>query len=468
MRGYPARSARLLACLVCLGAVGLLGSQAAGAGFTTGLSDPGFRADETRPGLLDDTVDANAGIIRLFVTWGAIARDRPTDPTNPADPEYNFPSLDSAVRDADARGLDVMLTLTSAPAWAEGPDRPPDAPAGTWKPDPTAYGDFAQAVARRYSGDFNDLPRVRYYEAWNEPNLPTYLQPQWDGRRPFAAEHYRRMLSPFYSGIKSVHRSNLVIAGALAPYGDPPNQGLGRMRPLVFLRNLLCLRDNLKPVKKGGCEPKPALDIVSAHPINVAGPRASAFHHDPSTSAIHHDDVSTPDLGRVHKVLRAAERARTILGGKKHHHLWVTEIWWLSNPPNPNGLPLDQQARYVEESFYLFWKDGAKVVIYLPLVDFALQTGLYLSDGTAKPALDAFRFPFVTERKSKRKVFAWGKAPVAGKVRIEERARGGWRRVKSLKVGTGKVFTAKLAITGKAQLRATVGGEQSLVWKERR
>jgi hypothetical protein len=40
--------------------------------------------------------------------------------------------------------------------------------------------------------------------------------------------------------------------------------------------------------------------------------------------------------------------------------------------------------------------------------------------------------------------------------------------VKSLKVGGDNVFTAKLAIRGRAQLRATVGGERSLVWKQGR
>ena len=465
MRNRRRRSARLLACLICLGAVGLFGPEAASAGFVTGLADPGFDATDAdiRANLLDDTVDADAGIVRLLVTWRAIAGDRPANPTDPADPEYNFSRLDPAVQDAEARGLDVLLTITSAPRWAEGSDRPADAPAGVWKPDPTAYGAFAQAAARRYSGDFNGLPRVRYYEAWNEPNLPSHLQPQWNGKRPVAPGHYRQMLSFFYSGIKSVHRSNRVVAGALAPYGDPPNQGLGRMRPLVFLRSVLCLRDNLKPVKNSQCRPKPALDIVSDHPINLSG--------GPRTGAIDHDDVSTPDLGRLRKVVRAAERAHTIAGGKQKHPLWVTEVWWHSNPPDPNGFPLAKHARYLEESFYLFWKAGAKVVIYLPLVDgevFTLQMGLYLRDGTPKPALDAFRFPFVTERRSKRKVFAWGKAPETGRVRIQERAGGGWRTVKSLRVGTGQVFTAKLAIRGKARLRATVGGERSLVWKQGR
>ena len=78
-----------------------------------------------------------------------------------------------------------------------------------WAPDPGAYGRFAVAVARRYSGQFTDplnagtdLPRVRLYQAWNEPNLPLFLQPQWvaidgewaAGRPPLPAHAQRDLL----------------------------------------------------------------------------------------------------------------------------------------------------------------------------------------------------------------------------------------------------------------------------------
>ena len=54
--------------------------------------------------------------------------------------------------------------LYDAPAWAEGPRRPSNAPRGTWRPDPVALGQFAEAAARRY-------PQIRHWQVWNEPNL---------------------------------------------------------------------------------------------------------------------------------------------------------------------------------------------------------------------------------------------------------------------------------------------------------
>lgn len=74
-----------------------------------------------------------------------------------------------------------MFTIYSAPDYAEGADRPATATPGSWRPDPAAFGAFAEAVARRYSGA-NGLPRVRYFEAWNEPNLDVYLAPQQRGK----------------------------------------------------------------------------------------------------------------------------------------------------------------------------------------------------------------------------------------------------------------------------------------------
>src|SRR3712207_8107630 len=58
----------------------------------------------------------------------------------------------------------------------------------------------------------------------------------------------RRMLNSFYEGVHAVHADNRVIAPALAPYGDPP--GGSRMRPLVFLRELFCLKGRRHPKPK--------------------------------------------------------------------------------------------------------------------------------------------------------------------------------------------------------------------------
>ncbi len=175
------------------------------------------------------------------------------------------------------------------------------------------------------------------------------------------------------------------------------------------------------------------------------------------------------------KVLRAAEDAGTTLPGR--HPVWVTEFWWDSNPPNPVGAPLDVQARWIEESFYLFWKAGASVAInfmirdtnFRPDVHAGYQAGVYFIDGSPKPALTAFRFPFVTERIDKETLQAWGKAPEGGTLSIQRQQGAGWVTIKELQISKGEVFLTELRSSGPfpaSALRATVGASQSLVWQQ--
>ena len=73
----------------------------------------------------------------------------------------------------------MLFTIFGTPPWANGGARPTRAPR-----DATRLREFAYAAATRYSGGYvrNDgilLPRVRYWTAWNEPNLQIGLVPQW-------------------------------------------------------------------------------------------------------------------------------------------------------------------------------------------------------------------------------------------------------------------------------------------------
>jgi hypothetical protein len=213
---------------------------------------------------------------------------------------------------------------------------------------------------------------------------------------------------------------------------------------------------------------KAAFDVLAHHPINTSG--------GPTTSAIHPNDASTPDFKKVVKTLRAAERQNTVATGGRHP-AWATELWWDSDPPdNVEGVPLKTQARYLEQALYILWKQGARVVINLQIVDSPFDsqnpfennsTGLFFARGSPKPALTAFRFPFVTARGGGAGTLeAWGRPPAAGRLRIERRARGGWRRVKSVRVQAGNVFRTRLKLHGKQRLRAQVSGERSLVWRQ--
>jgi hypothetical protein len=74
----------------------------------------------------------------------------------------------------------------------------------------------------------------------------------------------------------------------------------------------------------------------------------------------------------------------------------------------------------------------------------------------------------VTERRNKKVVRAWGKAPVAGQLQIQRKRKRGWRTLKRRSVRAGQVFNISVRLKGSAKLRARVSGESSLAWRQRR
>jgi hypothetical protein len=486
--GPAAWLAAVIACAL-LAAFVIPANADAKRGLVTGLEGHGAYRSAERNLWFDRTVDAGAGIIRLGVPWAGVATSQPADPTNPGSLSYDFSSVDPVVRSAAAHGVDVLLTVNQAPTWAEGPGRPAGANVGSWDPNPTHVASFMQAVAARYSGGFAppgepQLPAVKAIQVWNEPNQDFWLGPQFQGTDIVGPDRYRAILNASYQAIKSVNPKMLVVTGGTSPYGDnpggpyPPPPNGPRVRPVQWWQDLLCVRDvkGKKSKKKGrkaarklvrapGCGGRAMFDVLAHQPIDITG--NGPLQHGP-----HRYDASTPDLGRVVSVLRASEKFGTASGGR--HPVWVTEFWWDSKPPNPSGASLATQARWLQQSLYLFWKAGASTAINFAIQDTAefpttrngFQSGIYFANGRPKPSLTAFRFPFVTERINRTKLRAWGKAPVAGKLRIQRRQGKRWVNVKRLRVGKGSVFQATLKLPGKQQLRAVVGGERSLVWKQ--
>lgn len=430
-------------------------------GLDLGLTDGMYasaNADQ-RTVWLDRTRDAGASHVLLNAIWRVIApptRPAGFDARDPANPAYAWGTLDSAVRDAQSHGLDVSILVGQAPDWAEGPHRPSAerAPQGTWKPNPAAIRDFAVAIATRYSGSFVDpnallggpLPRVTRFQLWAEPNLSVYLTPQWKDKQPKSAGHYRAMLNAFYEGINAANPAALVITGGTAPYGDPGRRGK-RVQPGIFWRSLVS-----EPVR---------FDIAATNPINVGAPTRHAANR---------EDISTPDIGKLSKILRKGRRQ--IQPGNPP--IWATEVWWDSRPPDPGGIGLRQHARWLAQSFYVLWRQGVRSVTWFLIRDQArggnfaatVQSGLYFRDGRAKPALRAFRFPFVGDRLSSSKVRVWGEAPRPGKVKVERKRGGGWTKIKRFHAGSNRVFTGTVHLRGEAQIRAVGSGETSLVWKQ--
>jgi hypothetical protein len=453
-----------------LAVAGLLSPQSASADAPLlGTADPGYLNAGEREFLLDETVAAGAGIIRLNAFWFITAPEPPTDPRDPADPAYNFGALDAAVRAASERGLEVFITLQRAPEWAER--RPNKEDRGAFKPKIGAFGDYAAAVASRYSGSFPDpeqagetLPRVRFYQAWNEGNLEKFLAPQYDRKgRPFSPDYYRRLLNEAYGEIKAVDPANEVIVAGTAPRGPSVKT---RIDPVTFWRKVFCLKGSLKP--RRNCPASASFDIFDHHPITVT---------QPPTKPGRHGDIFVADYWRLRKVLRAAERAGTIAGPRRHE-MWASEIYWETDPPETErGFPEKRVARFLAQAIHLLDAQGVDLILNFFMIDAPLdrpgdvanvQGGLLYADGSRKKSFTAFRFPLVGDHTSKRKVEVWGIAPVAGQVVIQKRRRKrGWKQVATLTAGEREIFDTKIRLRGKGKIRAKIRGEseRSLIWK---
>jgi hypothetical protein len=478
--------AGVLAALVCCWLASPPVARAGVPGLLTGFTDSTtfeYSDQPTRVLGLRRARAAGASIVRLTFTWATMERVGPPSQAvgiDPSWPGYDWAFADSVIRDAAAAGLTPVFEVNGTPRWAEGPGRPPvspTAPTGSWRPSVSAFETFAQAAATRYSGHFPDpdrpglfLPRVRYWQGWNEPNLSNFLSPQWvqSGNRlaPESPNIYRALLNGWYRGIKAADRSNVVVTAGTAPFGDL-HPGDPRMSPALFIRQLFCLSGR-HSLRKFTCPDSPLrFDVLAHHPYPVGPPRRHA-----RTS----DDVAVPDFAKLTRPLQAALKQGTV-APRGHKPLWATEFSWDSNPPDPGGVPAQLEARYMEGAFSELRSEGVSVALWYLLRDqspnpsFAktLQSGIYLRGPTIaedrpKPSFTSFSFPF-TAYLHRGRAELWGIAPAPGRVVVQARRKGRWRTLARVRARRGdRMFVAHRKVAPRTGLRARQGGRTSLTW----
>jgi hypothetical protein len=463
------RRGRQRTLLVCL-TIALLGAGASSArALEIGFSDGAYTGPDAEQ-WLQRSAAAGADMVRIPIGWpvpSSPIRPAGFDARDPADPHYNFTAADAAIRLATRMGLRVLLSFTGAPEWAEAPGRPAGAAPGSWRPIPAALEDLGVALATRYSGRFPDplnpgqtLPRVAAFQVWNEPNLSIYLSPQWAHGKAVAPVLYREMLDAFYKGAKSVDRRAVVVTAGTAPFGDP-GQGQ-RIPPVTFWSDVLCLKDAAGRLGAISCPDPAHFDVLAHHPYSIGAP---------TTSALDPGDVSIPDLGKLTTLLRAAERFGTALP-RERHPLWITEVDYNSYPPDPGGVPINEQARWLEETFAELWRQGVQAIFWeqvgdqppIPSYGQTAQSGVYFVDGAPKPALVAFRFPLVAWRVGGSNLDVWGRAPASGRLLVEQRVASKWKTIRTLSERRQATFLIHLSAPGPVDLRAEMAGQKSLVW----
>ena len=217
--------------------------------------EPTLRWGADRMAMLARARRAGAAVIRTTVTWAQAAPRRPQNPASPFDPAYRLDDVDELARNAQARGIELLITIWGTPAWANGggePNRPPS--------DPADLAHFAEALADRYSGRHPGYPAVRLFSAWNEPNLELFLSPQFDAQgRSVSPAAYARLARAVVDGVRRGNPEALVAIGETSARGrDYPATGPAQEShsPAQFAR-LVALADPDLPFDAWAHHPYP-------------------------------------------------------------------------------------------------------------------------------------------------------------------------------------------------------------------
>ena len=238
--------------------------------------------------------------------------------------------------------------------------------------------DFAFAAAVRYAGDFIrtdgvELPPVRLWTAWNEPNLPIGLVPQWNAAGRWviqSAVDYARICNAVVDGIHgTLIPGERVACGETAPRGNnAPTSSRPTTSPLAFLRAM----------KKAGAT---GFDAYSHHPY------PSSQSETPTTRTQARTAVS---FGNLDVMISAV----TQLYGPKP--IWLDEYGYQTNPPDRTlGVTLAAQARYLTQSVKIARANPRiTMLLWFLLCDEhrlnGWQSGLETAAGVRKPAFFAF------------------------------------------------------------------------------
>ncbi len=336
----------------------------------------------------------HAQAIRVNLYWGgtpwAVANTtRPTDPNDPGDHAYNWTLYDRLVRFAAQYNIKVVFSILFTPKWANG-GKARNVP-------PTNYTDlknFAYAAAERYSGlwtpppwqrDLSNgtsdtpLPKVSLWTAWNEPNNPIWLTPQYKrvgGKWVVAsAQAYAKICNAIYDGVHSPDLGPLpgeqVACGVTGPRGnDAPRSSRPSVDPLTFMAQ----------TKRFGLK---RFDVWAHHPYYGKPVETPAYKPPVRDHAV--------QLGNINVLLAQLSK----LYGPKH--LWITEYAYQTYPQDKTfGVTWKKQAQYLTQAYAIARKNPRiDMMLWFMLKDdtnisLGWQSGIYTAKLQKKPAYTAF------------------------------------------------------------------------------
>ena len=326
--------------------------------------DPSFRWSTQTPQNFTAAAAAHASIVHALVNWAAVAPTQPTNPLSGNDPAYQLSDLDAFVNLAERNDMQVLLTITGTPAWANGNQTPNHPPSNL-----NDLTQFAQMLASRYSGRHAGLGIVTLYSIWNEPNLGSFLTPQFQGTTIVSPSIYAKLFMAAYKGIKAGNPHAVVAAGETSNRGrDHPSgsPGTDSVAPGTFAKLLAQVAPTL-PFVAWATHPYPSSYVLGPNQ-KVAFPNVSF-----STMTEFGQSLQT----WFHRPVP----------------IWVTE-YGEQTKPFPAAVTYTQQAKDASEALQLAAENPyVQMFIWFIFRDSTSSTwfsGLEAPNGQKKPSYNAF------------------------------------------------------------------------------
>jgi len=282
-----------------------------------------FLAREVEPWKRERTVvmarQAGLGWAKLQFAWAEIEPLRKGEFVDQVSGESSWAKFDQIVDLCREHGLQVIVRLDRAPAWARPPDTRPETP-------PTHFedlGDFVYAFVDHFRG------RVQYIQIWNEPNI----YPEW-GEQAVDPAAYTRMLQIAYRRAKEADPNVYVLSAPLAITLGEPHPEPGKWRSMPDL-------EFLEAMYQAGAGDY--FDILSAN--------AFGFDRPP-------EDLPRPDVLNFRRV--ELQRAIMEKYGDADKAVWFNEYGWNAAPDSFSDEALiwkrvseEQQAEYTLQGIEL-------------------------------------------------------------------------------------------------------------------
>ena len=220
----------------------------------------------------------------------------------PSRGNINWDDIDALVNSCHDAGLNVLLSVVKAPAWARGAnaDLTVDGPPA----NPQDLADFMGAMAGRYKG------KVQAYEVWNEQNLHY----EW-GNEALDANRYVQLLAAAYRAIKAQDPDAIVVSGAPTPCGD---------NPPVAVDDLTYLERMYQAGLKNYC------DAVGVHPSGYNVPPDADWRTWSDPSAVFRGPSDNHHHSWVFRGTMEGSRNIMVRYGDSGKKLWPTEFGWAS------------------------------------------------------------------------------------------------------------------------------------------